>query len=267
MAKRTAKRAPRRTDGLSREVIVQAAIDLLDEGGVSALTLRALTIRLSTGYGAVYHHVTDKNDLLAAAADDVIARVLSGAVVGADPPEALRGVALGLFDAIDAHPWVGAELSRQPWRPALLDFYESVGRLLHALAVPERARFDAAGALVNYVLGVAAQNAAQNAARTGRRPARDPDQGPDRDTDRDTDRDPDQGPDRDTDRDTDRGPDQETGRADFLAGVAEQWSELDPGRYPFVHEAATRLREHDDRDQFLAGVDIFLAGIATLRRP
>lgn len=247
MAKRTAKRAPRRTNGLSREVIVQAAIDLLDEGGVSALTLRALTIRLSTGYGAVYHHVTDKNDLLAAAADDVIARVLSGAVVGADPREALRGVALGLFDAIDAHPWVGAELSRQPWRPALLDFYESVGRLLHALAVPERARFDAAGALVNYVLGVAAQNAAQNAARTGWRPARDPDQGPD--------------------RDTDRGPDQETGRADFLAGVAEQWSELDPGRYPFVHEAATRLREHDDRDQFLAGVDIFLAGIATLRRP
>ncbi|MCG5216152.1 TetR/AcrR family transcriptional regulator C-terminal domain-containing protein [Streptosporangium soli] len=210
----------------SREVIVQAATDLLDEGGESALTLRALTIRLSTGYGAIYHHVADKNDLLAAAADDVIARVLTGAVVDADPREALRGVALGLFDAIDAHPWVGAELSRQPWRPALLDFYESVGRLLHALAVPERARFDAAGALVNYVLGVAAQNAARRG----------------------------------------RGRDQETGRADFLAGVAEQWSELDPGRYPFVHEAATRLREHDDRDQFLTGVDIFLAGIATLRR-
>ncbi|MEV0166675.1 TetR/AcrR family transcriptional regulator [Nonomuraea fuscirosea] len=237
MVKRTAKRAPRRTDGLSREVIVQAAIDLLDEGGESALTLRALTLRLRTGYGAIYHHVTDKNDLLAAAADDVIARVLAGAVVAADPREALRGVALGLFDAIDAHPWVGAELSRQPWRPALLDFYESVGRLLHALAVPERARFDAAGALVNYVLGVAAQNAA--------RPGRGP---------------------KDTERGTGRGTDQETGRADFLAGVAEQWSELDPGRYPFVHEAATRLREHDDRDQFLAGVDIFLAGIATLRR-
>ncbi|MFF0470009.1 hypothetical protein ACFYPX_21545 [Micromonospora zamorensis] len=49
----------------------------------------------------------------------------------------------------------GAELSRQPWRPALLDFYESIGILLDALAVPEEARFDAAGTLVNYVLGVA----------------------------------------------------------------------------------------------------------------
>jgi len=28
--------------------------------------------------------------------------------------------------------------------------------------------------------------------------------------------------------------------------------------------AAAHLREHDDREQFLAGVDLFLAGIATL---
>jgi len=27
----------------------------------------------------------------------------------------------------------------------------------------------------------------------------------------------------------------------------------------------TQLRDHDDRQQFLAGVDIFLAGVATLR--
>ncbi|MFI7132097.1 TetR/AcrR family transcriptional regulator [Nonomuraea sp. NPDC050153] len=228
MAKRTGKgspRTPRRTDGLSRELIVQAATDLLDDGGETALTLRALTARLSTGYGAIYHHVADKSDLLAAATDDIIARVLAGVVIDADPREALRGVALGLFDAIDAHPWVGAELSRQPWRPALLEFYESIGRLLDALAVPERARFDAAGALVNYVLGVAVQSAANTRRRAGT----------------------------------------DTDRATFLATVADQWAQLNPSQYPFVHEAATRLREHDDRDQFLAGVDIFLAGIATLR--
>lgn len=226
--KRTAKgsaRTPRRTDGLSREVIIKAATDLLDGGGESALTLRALTVHLRTGYGAIYHHVADKSDLLAAAADDIIARVLAGSGIDGDPREALRRLALGLFDAIDAHPWVGAELSRQPWRPALLDFYESVGRLLDALAVPERARFDAAGTLVNYVLGVAAQNAANARRRTG------------------------------SDKD----------RAAFLDGAAAQWAQIDPGRYPFVHAAATQLREHDDREQFLVGVDIFLSGIADLR--
>jgi AcrR family transcriptional regulator len=228
MAKRTvtgSQRAPRRTDGLSRELIIQAATELLDSGGESALTLRALTVRLSTGYGAIYHHVADKSDLLATATDDIITRVLSGAVIDTDPRETLRRLALGLFDAIDAHPWVGAELSRQPWRSALLDFYESIARLLDALAVPERARFDAAGTLMNYVLGVAVQNAA-NARHLA---------------------------------------DNDTDRAAFLDTAAAQWAQVNPSQYPFVHAAATQLREHDDREQFLAGVDIFLAGIAALR--
>ncbi|WP_060907821.1 TetR/AcrR family transcriptional regulator [Streptomyces scabiei] len=227
MVKRAAKgsgRAPRRTDGLSRELIIRTAIEMLDDGGEKALTLRALTVRLSTGYGAIYHHVADKGDLLAAAADDVITGVVSGAAGDTDPRAALRQLAAGLFDAIDAHPWVGAELSRAPWRPALLDFYESVGGLLHALAVPEKARFDAAGALVNYVLGVAAQNAANARLRSGD----------------------------DRDRET------------FLEHAAARWTQIDPGRYPFVHAAATRLGEHDDREQFLVGVDIFLTGIAAL---
>lgn len=229
MANRTgqgAARAPRRTDSLSREVIVRTAIEMLDGGGERALTLRALTMRLSTGYGAIYHHVADKDDLFAAAADQVIGGVTSGAVAGADDPRtALRALALGLFDAIDAHPWIGAAFSRQPWQPALLDFYESVGRLVDALGVPHGTRFDAAGALVNYVLGVAAQNAANARLRAGS----------------------------DTDRDA------------FLENAARQWAQIDPGRYPFVHAAATQLSEHDDREQFLVGVDIFLAGIATLR--
>ena len=57
--------------------------------------LRALTVHLHTGYGAIYHHVADKNDLLAATADDLITRVLSGK----DPRETLRRLVLGLFDA------------------------------------------------------------------------------------------------------------------------------------------------------------------------
>jgi len=215
----------RRTDGLSKELIVKAATDLLDGGGEAALTLRALTTHLSTGYGAIYHHVANRGDLLAAATDDVIARVMTGVVIDADPRDALRAVALGLFDTIDAHPWVGAQLSREPWRPALLEIYESVGRLLDAFGVPEQALVDAAGALVHYILGAAGQNAANSQILA----------------------------------------DSETDRSDFLSAVAARWSRLDPDQYPFVHKAATQLREHDDREQFLAGVDIFLAGVATLR--
>jgi AcrR family transcriptional regulator len=212
----------RRTDALSRELIVETATRILDTEGEDALTLRALTVRLSTGYGALYHHVANKDDLLAAAADDVIARAMADVVADAEPRETLRAVALSLFDAITAHPWIGAQLSRGPWRPALLEIYESVGEQLQALGVPEDALFDAAGALVNYILGVAGQNAA-NARVRADQPA-------------------------------------------SLAAVAAQWERLDPVKYPRLRKAAARLREHDDRTQFQAGVDLFLAGIESVHR-
>ncbi|MFZ8281146.1 TetR/AcrR family transcriptional regulator, partial [Staphylococcus aureus] len=92
-------------------------IELLDAGGEGALTIRALASRLATGSGAIYWHVTDKNELLAQAADEVIAGVMAKIVDGARPKDAIRAVALGVFDAIEAHPWVGTQLFREPWRP------------------------------------------------------------------------------------------------------------------------------------------------------
>jgi AcrR family transcriptional regulator len=219
-------RAPRRKEALSRDVIVKAATEILDADGEDALTLRALTVRLATGYGAIYHHVTDRNDLLAAATDHVIARIVADLVDDAGPRETLRALALGLFDAIDAHPWVGAQLTREPWRPTLLDVYESISRQLQALDVPERALSDSAGVLVNYILGVAGQNAANVRALAT----------------------------------------SEMDRQTFLAAVAAQWAQLDPARYPSVHRARTHLREHDDREQFLAGIDLILAGIEAVHR-
>ena len=125
-----------------------------------------------------------------------------------------------MFDAIDAHPWVGGQLSREPWQPAILQIFEGIGGKLQALGVPEPAQFNAASALVNYILGLAGQYAA------GARLVP-----------------------RNTDRTT------------FLATVAAQWAQLDPDAYPFVLQFAAQLPHHDDREQFLAGVDLILAGI------
>ncbi len=219
-----AKRTERRADALSKERIVEAAIEILDASGESALTFRALTARLATGSGAIYWHVANKNDLLAAAADDVIARVMTEVVSGAEPHEAIRAIASGVFDAIDAHPWVGAQLSGEPWQSAMLQIFESFGGQVQALGVPERAQFDCASALLNYVLGLAGQYAA------GARLLAP-----------------------------------ETDRSAFLATVAAQWAQLDPAEYPFVRQVATQLPEHDDREQFLAGIDLILAGITTVR--
>src|SRR5882672_2686691 len=94
------KRIERRADALSKERIVEAAIEILDADGESALTFCALAARLATGSGAIYWHVASKNDLLAAATGDVIARVMAGLAGGAEPRAAIRAVASGAFDAI-----------------------------------------------------------------------------------------------------------------------------------------------------------------------
>ncbi len=56
-------------------------------------------------------------------------------------------------------------------------------------------------------------------------------------------------------------------RSAFLAAVAARLAQLDPARYPSVHKAGTELLEHDDREQFLAdGIDLILIGIETVNR-
>jgi AcrR family transcriptional regulator len=218
----TPKRSPRRSDALSRDRIVEAAIEILDTEGEHDLTFRALTTRLSTGAGAIYHHIASKNELLAAATDQVVGHVLAQIEGGdADPARALRAISLGIFDAIDAHPWVGAQLSHDPL-PAVLRIWKAIGEQLQALGVTGSAQSDAGSALVSYVLGAAAQYAA--GARTR----------PDR-----------------------------TEREAYLKTLAQRMTQHD--RHPLVGEMAAQLREHDDREQFLAGVEIFLTGIITAK--
>ncbi|MEU4746012.1 TetR family transcriptional regulator [Actinosynnema sp. NPDC023658] len=216
-------RPERREDALSRERIVGAAVELLDRKGEGGLTFRALAAHLETGPGAIYWHVANKNELLTAATDAVLAPAMTAEVTGT-PQEVVRAVALGVFDAIEAHPWVGAQLSADPTQPAVLRIFERVGQQVRALDVPPSAWFTAASAVLHFVLGGGAQNAAL--ARTL--------------------------------RDT-------TNRTDYLEAVAAAWADLDPDEHPFTRAVAAELRDHDDRVQFLDGVDLILAGIAGLR--
>ena len=150
------KRIDRRPDALSKERIVEAAIAILDAEGESALTFRALGARLATGSGAIYWHVANKDELLQAAADDVLTRALGRVPAPEDPQEAIRAAALAVYDAIDGRPWVGSQLTREPTQAGGMLMFERFGEPLAALGVPEAAWFDCASALHNAVLGFAA---------------------------------------------------------------------------------------------------------------
>ena len=54
-------------------------------------------------------------------------------------------------------------------------------------------------------------------------------------------------------------------RAEFLDAASAAWEELDPDEYAFTRAVAGQLREHDDREQFLAGIGFIIAGITARR--
>jgi AcrR family transcriptional regulator len=219
-----AHRSHRREESLSRDRIIEASIELLDSSGESGLTFRALSERLATGAGAIYWHIANKSDLLAAACDAVVTRAMNEIVV-TTPEATIRAVALGLFDVIDEHPWVGSALTSSPGLSPIVRILEPIGRQIRALGVPDEQQWASLGALMAYILGVSRQNAAnRELART-------------------------------------RGLD----RSDFLEAVSTAWSQLDPQEYPFARSVARQIRDHDDRVDFLTGIDLILSGIKSSR--
>lgn len=214
---------PRREDSLTRDRIVEAAIELLDSTGEGGLTFRSLSERLATGPGALYWHVANKDDLVNAACDAIVARTLADGAGGATPGDSIRELALALFDAIDRHPWVGSALAAAHGQLPMVRILERIGRQVRALGVPEEAQWATVSVLLNYILGVGGQNAANGQfART---------HGIDRDA--------------------------------FLAALSSRWLALDPDEFAFTRSFADRLPTHDDRADFLAGIDVILGGIAS----
>ena len=223
---RKARSSQRREESLTRESIIEASIELLDSNGESGLTFRALSEQLATGPGAIYWHIANKSDLLNAACDAIVARTMNAPIVSATPEATIRALALGVFDAIDAHPWVGSALTRVPGHLPMVRVLEPIGQQVRALGVPDDQQWEAVSALMAYILGVSGQNAANGQlART-------------------------------------RGLD----RSDFLEKLSTVWLQLDPEEYPFARSVAKQMRDHDDRVDFLAGIDVILRGIDSPRR-
>ena len=214
-------RRPRRDDALSRERIIAASIELLDNGGEAALTFRTLSDKLATGPGAIYGHIANKHDLLAAACDAIVSRTVDLGAAGAAPAQTVRTVALAMFDAMDDHPWIGAALTWTAGQLTMVRIIECLGQQVRALGVAPEKHWATLSALLNFILGVGGQNAANaQAARA-------------------------------------RGAE----RAEVLGAVADHWSQLDAQAYPFVRSVAAQMSAHDDRADFLVGIDLILQGM------
>lgn len=96
---------------LTRSAIVDCAIDLGDERGLAAVTLRAVAKRLHVTPMALYRHVGDKDALLDELADELYARI-DASPAAADWWPTLRRLAHSARAVLLAHPWALPLLSR-----------------------------------------------------------------------------------------------------------------------------------------------------------
>lgn len=209
----------------SLESVLAGAVEILDESGAQGLTIRALATRLGGGVASVYWYVSGRDELLDLAADSVLAGVLEAtADVGSgDPIEDIRTIALTMFDAIVDRPWLGAYALRDTTSQIhSLQLYERIGEHVMRLDLTPRQTFHATSAVVGYVIGTAAD--------LGQEPPAAVVSG-------------------------------EVSREEYLASAAAQWRALDAADFPFIHHILDEFDGHDDRDQFLGGLDLLLAGL------
>lgn len=109
---------------LSVDEVVDAAIDLADASGLSALSMRALADRLTLGTMTLYTYVPGRNELLALMVDQVVGRTpLPG--FPDDLGARLRTLAQTELDELTAHPWLLEVTGIRPWLgPNVADRYE-----------------------------------------------------------------------------------------------------------------------------------------------
>jgi AcrR family transcriptional regulator len=146
-----------------RDEIAQAALDLIDEEGLEALTMRRLATRLGMGTMTLYGHFRDKDELLAAAIGRAGAEQAPERLEG-PWQEQLRTLARGWHAGLVRHPaLVRLRLQRPLTGPQLFRSTEA------GLAALLDAGFDRAAAarafrlLFLYVFGSAAFNDASGA--------------------------------------------------------------------------------------------------------
>lgn len=135
MAKQTRRGAeqPESRLPLNRNRILAAAVEIADERGVGAITMRELASRLCVEAMSLYNHVANKDDILDGIAD-LVAEEFDLPENVAHWREAMRRRAVSAHEVFGRHPWAPALFdSRQSSGPARLHYFDWVlGKLMTA---------------------------------------------------------------------------------------------------------------------------------------
>jgi len=161
----TGKRGPGRPR-IPRERIVDTALQIVDEEGADALSLRALAERLSSGTATLYRHVSGRAELIGLVIDRMLADVELPPVEQDDQEPwdvVCHRTATAIFETIAQHRSVAILLiERIPTGPHALALRERITRALLRTGMPPEKAATAVATLARYTLGFAMQSAGRD---------------------------------------------------------------------------------------------------------
>jgi AcrR family transcriptional regulator len=145
---------------LSRERVLQAAVELADAGGIAALTIRSLAEKLDVKPMSVYHHVANKDEILDGIVDQVFAEI-ELPEAGGDWRVQMRRRADSARLVLRRHSWAIALMeSRSTPGGASLRHHDAVLACLRAAGFSVELTAHAYALLDSYIYGFAVQEAA-----------------------------------------------------------------------------------------------------------
>ena len=158
MPRTTSSRRPRRPPPapLNRDVILDAAIELIEHDGPSALSMRRLGSRLGVEGMAIYHHFAGRDELLSAIGDRLLTPLHALDADGDDWREACRRFATALRNVAVARPATFQLLGLQPFdTPTSLQPVEQLLEVLVAAGFTPGTALGIYRAIVSYARGYA----------------------------------------------------------------------------------------------------------------
>ncbi|QUH05521.1 TetR/AcrR family transcriptional regulator C-terminal domain-containing protein [Saccharopolyspora erythraea] len=154
----TTSDAPRRRGRppkLTRQAVVAAALEVLDESGHDGLTMRAVAERLGVGKMSLYHHVADRAELERLAIEHLLAELH---VPEPSLPwrERIAALAHGVRALVRRHPNATPLLAMREYTdPAALRLPEAVMAALHEAGLRGAEAAGGARLVFSYAIGFA----------------------------------------------------------------------------------------------------------------
>ena len=149
-----------RSNSLSRDRIVAAAVALADSGGFESLSMRALADELNTAPMSLYRHVANKEDMLDEMVDVVFAEMYVPGI-GGDWKTELRGRGISARAALLRHRWaIGRMEDRMNPGPASAKHHNATMGCLREAGFAFRDAVHAYSVLDSYTYGFTLQEKA-----------------------------------------------------------------------------------------------------------